>query len=187
MIERLKFLLASIVFVGLLILAFEMGQRSRPILSYESTYKTLQSLKEDISESFDISTSENLIYSYIPAYSHIYVSEGEAMEMALTLSLRNTDMKNSIKIKKILYFDTDGKLIRQYLKEEQTLAALETKEVFVKRSDIEGGSGANFVVIYEADRLTLDPIFETIMATEVRGKSYVFNSRGKIFSQKEKM
>jgi len=182
MIKKLK--IAGWVLLGLcfLSLSYQMGKLTQPKVSFESAYETVRDLNKNIIDSFNIKSAPGLAYSYIPAYSHIYVSEGEPLEMAITLSLRNVDMKGSIAIEQILYYNTEGKLIRKYLKESHQLDPLATKEIFIKKSDIEGGSGANFVVLFKSDATILPPIFEAIMTAESQGKSYVFNSRGVIYS-----
>ena len=53
---------------------------------------------------------------YVPIYSHIYSGlKGRPFELAATLSVRNTDPKNSITIISVKYYDTDGNLIKEYL------------------------------------------------------------------------
>ena len=55
---------------------------------------------------------------YVPIYSHIYHynSQEQVMNLSATLSIRNTDLTNSIIITSVRYYDSDGKLIRQDIK-----------------------------------------------------------------------
>src|SRR5687768_8682931 len=55
---------------------------------------------------------------YVPIYSHIYHynSQDQVMNLSATLSIRNTDLTNSIIITSVRYYNSDGKLIRQDIK-----------------------------------------------------------------------
>jgi hypothetical protein len=87
----------------------------------------------------DLSTGQTV---YVPAYSHIYHgSKSRPFDLAVTLSIRNTDPR---------------------LKPER-LGPLATREILVDESDSSGGSGANFVVRWSADKAVNAPIIETVM------------------------
>ncbi len=179
MFLKIKFFLSGALIVIFLLIAYTAGQSSRPDMSFDMAYDIVKS-KENGDLVEQIETNKVTKKSYIPAYSHIYISHGKPIEMAITLSLRNTDAKNNLKIDKIFYYNTQGKLIRKYLNEGLTLKPLETKEIFIKWNDVEGGSGANFIVEYQQAPLSSRPIFETIMAATSENKeSFVFSSRGK--------
>ncbi|WP_417335475.1 DUF3124 domain-containing protein [Halobacteriovorax marinus] len=183
MLEKVKTISIVISMITLVFLAKNFSQYLQPSKSYSVSYEVVEGLNEDISKSFKLNSDKKLIYSYVPAYSNIYESKGESLPMAITLSLRNIDLKNSLQIEKVLYYNTSGNLIRSYFKEGITLAPLETREVFVQKSDVEGGSGANFIVIFSSKDKIIPPIFEAVMTSSgAYGKSYVFTSRGVIYS-----
>lgn len=172
MLSKIKFIVEVLILVGIIVVLYRMESPSTPSKpSYDANYEAVKGASTIIDK-------EGLLTSYIPAYSHVYVDDGSNLEMAITLSLRNIDMENSIHIKEVLYYDTNGKLIRKYLKNGYPLKPLETKEIFIKKSDMEGGSGANFTVLFEASPETQRPLFEAIMVTSDKGNSYIFNSRG---------
>src|SRR5690349_18338532 len=53
---------------------------------------------------------------YVPVYSEIYHhNRQEIFYLAATLSIRNTDLNNSIIITSVRYYDSNGKLVKQYL------------------------------------------------------------------------
>lgn len=173
MLSKIKFIVEVLILIGIIVVLYKMNDPASPSqASYDLNFETVKDSNQTLLN------KDGLITSYIPAYSHVYVDEGSNLEMAITLSLRNIDMKNSVSIKEVLYYDTNGKLIRKYLKDGHTLKPLETKEVFIKKSDVEGGSGANFTVLFEASPETKRPLFEAIMVTSEKGSSYIFNSRG---------
>jgi hypothetical protein len=51
---------------------------------------------------------------YVPVYAHIPISEKRIMSLRTILSIRNTSRKESLIISEIDYFDTNGKLLKQF-------------------------------------------------------------------------
>ncbi len=178
MLERLKVLLLGTSVIILLFIALRVGDGSGPDISIDTNFESVSS---DVEKNTGLEDEKGFVQkrSYIPAYSHIYVSSGDTIELAVTLSLRNTDSARSLNILGVYYYNTSGKLIRKYLKDGQKLPPLATKEVFVKTKDIEGGSGANFIVEFATHPSASEPIFESIM-TSAAMNSFIFKSRGVI-------
>jgi len=53
---------------------------------------------------------------YVPAYSHIYIGNREKpFLLTVTLSIRNIDPKHQIKITLVDYYETQGKLLKNYI------------------------------------------------------------------------
>ena len=100
---------------------------------------------------------------YVPAYSHIYSRNGEPHQLEVTLSIRNTDPKRGIRLMSTRYFDTKGQLLKNYTVEVLEIGPLETVEFLVKKQDTRGGSGANFIVTWDADEPVYEPIIEAVM------------------------
>ncbi|HPO12078.1 MAG TPA: DUF3124 domain-containing protein [Candidatus Hydrogenedentes bacterium] len=100
---------------------------------------------------------------YVPVYSHIYIQDGRAYRLAATLSIRNADPMNSMVVKAVRYYDTEGKLIRNYLEQPLKIDPLATSEFFVEEKDVHGGSGAKFLVDWTAQQAIHPPIIESIM------------------------
>ncbi|HEY9769068.1 MAG TPA: DUF3124 domain-containing protein [Coleofasciculaceae cyanobacterium] len=118
---------------------------------------------------------------YVPVYSHIYHDDRQRiLDLAATLSIRNTDLTNSIIVTSVRYYDSNGKLIKQYLEQPVQLEALASYDFFVNRTDTNGGLGANFIVEWVAQTEVYEPIVEAVMiATEFQqGVSFV--SPGKV-------
>jgi hypothetical protein len=109
----------------------------------------------------DLSTGQTV---YVPAYSHIYHgSKSRPFDLAVTLSIRNTDPRNAVMLTSVDYYDTQGKLVKVHLLKPERLGPLATREILVDESDSSGGSGANFVVRWSADKAVNAPIIETVM------------------------
>ena len=50
---------------------------------------------------------------YVPVYSHIYSGNRErTFDLAVTLSLRNTDLREAISLAEIDYYDSHGNLVK---------------------------------------------------------------------------
>jgi hypothetical protein len=113
---------------------------------------------------------------YVAAYSHVFSGPRKRpFQLATTLSLRNTDPRDSLRIRSVDYYDTNGKLIRRYLDKPLVLGALGSSYIYIEEKDDSGGFGANFLVSWEADKAINEPIVEAIMigATSGQGISFV--------------
>ncbi len=100
---------------------------------------------------------------YAPAYSHIYVQEGSAYRLAVTLSIRNTDTNNPIFINSVIYYNSEGAMLRTYLDKRLELAPFAAAEFFVPETDTQGGSGASFLVKWDAPTSVNPPLIESVM------------------------
>jgi hypothetical protein len=100
---------------------------------------------------------------YVPVYSHIYAMGGKPFLLEATLSVRNTDPDEGITIASVRYYDTNGNLIKDYLEKPMLLKPLATVEFLVAQKEIEGGSGANFIVEWVSDTRVNQPVIEAVM------------------------
>jgi len=116
---------------------------------------------------------------YVPVYSHIYADGGKPHLLEATLSIRNLDPNHAISIKSVSYFDTKGSLIKEYLDGELALGPLETTALLVEKRDVRGGSGANFIVVWDAEEPVYEPLIEAIMVGFSAGNSISFVSPGR--------
>lgn len=120
---------------------------------------------------------------YIPIYSHIYGGDREhRIDLAATLSIRNTDPQQPIAILAVDYYDTGGKLQKHYLDAPRRLPPLASVRFVVKESDKTGGSGANFIVRWSADKPVNPPLIESVMIGTRAQLGISFTSRGQVLS-----
>lgn len=117
---------------------------------------------------------------YVPIYSHIPVFNKEILSLRAILSVRNTSEKENLIISKIDYYDTNGKLLKSYLDQPISLAKMATYEVEISSLDVSGGTGANFIVKWDATSEISSPIIESLMYGANGHHSYSFISRGQI-------
>lgn len=117
---------------------------------------------------------------YLPIYSHLYHGDpdrsGKAEETLTSahISIRNTDSSGTLRITSARYYDTAGKLLKDYVPAPRQVGPLGTLELFVPRADVAGGSGANFLITWSADSPINPPLVEALHA-DVRA------SRGMVF------
>lgn len=118
---------------------------------------------------------------YVPVYSHIYHQERQQIfNLAVTLSIRNTDLTNPIIVTSVRYYDSEGKLVKQYLERPIQLDALASTDFVVDRNDTSGGSGANFIVEWVAQKEISEPVIEAIMIGTDFQQGISFTSSGKV-------
>ena len=121
---------------------------------------------------------------YLPIYSHIWYGDrdkkGNPAQTLLSsmVSIRNTDPGSPIRVLSARYYDTFGRLIREYLPTPVTVPAFATHELFVEYQDSSGGSGANFAIIWESEGEVSPPLVEAIHARMDAGRSVVFSTSG---------
>lgn len=128
--------------------------------------------------SVDLSEGQTL---YVPVYSHIYSGlKGRTFDLAATLSIRNTDPKYPINLVSVKFYDTDGKLLKDYVSEPVRLNALVSTRYIIKEAEIGGGSGANFMVTWKSEKKVNPPIIEAIMIGTKSGQGISFVSRGQV-------
>jgi hypothetical protein len=124
---------------------------------------------------------------YVPAYSSIFTSDPpQNFNLAVTLSLRNTDRARPIILISAEYFDHDGKLIHDYLKKPLRIGPLAAVELFVKERDTRGGVSASFLVEWLAEEAVTPPVVESIMISTASAQGVSFISPGRVLADRSK-
>lgn len=119
---------------------------------------------------------------YLPIYSHIWHGDfdrtGEPAKtlVSISVSIRNTDPANAIRVSSAQYYDTNGRKLKEYVASPRTIAPMGTYELFIPRSDDSGGSGANFLISWSADTAVNPPVVEGVHANLPAGRSIVFTT-----------
>lgn len=162
------------------------------IFSCDKPKKTVMNC---LSTDFDTSTlqinSENyknvrgqLIY--LPVYSNIpYLVDTTEYEfdMSAFVAIHNTDLKNSIKITKVLYFNTNGKIVCDFLNDEtKILEPLSTVDYFIPYED-KSGIGSNFLIEWISENPVNEPLIEAITINLKTYHSAAIVSNGKIIRE----
>lgn len=121
---------------------------------------------------------------YLPLYSNIPYSEKTGdYDLSGFLTIHNTDLKQNLVVTQILYFNTNGKLMKNFLgKSRLTLLPLQSKSFLIPEKD-KSGTGANFLVEWKTDTAINIPLIETIMLSLKSGQGVSFLSTGKVIEQ----
>ncbi|WP_035245173.1 DUF3124 domain-containing protein [Desulfogranum mediterraneum] len=120
---------------------------------------------------------------YVPLYSHIYADErykDKPFLLTATLSVRNTDPERTITLRKVNYYDSQGKLLQKYLEKPLEIGPLGSTRYIVRESESKGGSGAKFLVHWDAPAQVTEPIIESIMIGTKMQQGISFISRGRV-------
>jgi len=121
---------------------------------------------------------------YVPVYSHIYSGDRERpFNLTATMSIRNTDPANPITVLSVAYYNSEGKVISEYLSGDKQLPPLAAIRFVVKESDTRGGSGASFLIRWKAEKRVSPPIAEAIMISTRSQQGVSFTSRGKVVEE----
>ncbi len=121
---------------------------------------------------------------YVSIYSHIYSGlKARPFDLAAILSIRNTNINQPVTIVSAKYYDTDGKLLKEYLNEPLQLNALASTRYIIKEGDKAGGSGANFIVKWKSEKKVNPPIIEAVMIGTHSGQGISFVSRGQVIKE----
>ena len=121
---------------------------------------------------------------YVSIYSHIYSGlKARPFDLAAILSIRNTDINQPVTIVSVKYYDTEGKLLKEYLDDPLQLKALASTRYIIMEDDKAGGSGANFIVKWKSNKKVTPPIIEAVMIGTHSGQGISFVSRGQVIEE----
>jgi Protein of unknown function (DUF3124) len=124
---------------------------------------------------------------YVPAYSSIYTSDrAHRFELAVTLSIRNTDQDHPMILNTARYYDQDGQLIRDYLKKPLRIGPMSSTEFFVSESDTKGGVSASFLVEWVAEQTLTAPVVESVMVGTSSGQGVSFTCSGRVLADRSR-
>ena len=110
-------------------------------------------------------------------------SKAVPLNWGATLSIRNTDTKYAITLVSVKFYDTNGKLLKDYLPEPLRLEELVSTRYVIKEGESGGGSGANFLVTWKAEQKVNPPIIEAIMIGTKSGQGISFVSPGQVIAE----
>lgn len=119
---------------------------------------------------------------YLPIYSHMLYGNigrsGTASKVLLSalVSIRNTDGKRPLRLLSARYYETQGKFLREYVPTPVVLPPFGTHELFVELHDDSGGSGANFLIRWEAEAAVNPPLVEALHANMDSGKAVILTT-----------
>lgn len=122
---------------------------------------------------------------YVPVYSDIYSRRKDLrFLLTATLSIRNTSYTDTLLISTIDYFDTQGALVRSYLDKTIFLKPMASIDYVIDEDDDTGGTGANFIVVLNAQSDKVRPVIQSIMISTNGQQGIAFTTDGISISKK---
>lgn len=158
----------------------EKNQPAGTMESNVSAGEPADSLLPDYSDFNRLSSSEGQTI-YVPVYSHIYqLNQQKTFNLTATLSFRNADLNRTLMLTKVLYYDSEGNIVKDYLNEPRTIHPLASTSFVVEENDLRGGVGANFIVAWESEEPVFPPIVEAVMISTSQQQGISFVSVGRV-------
>ncbi len=122
---------------------------------------------------------------YVPIYSHIYtLNKSRVINLAATLSIRNTDAQNPIRLNSARYYDTHGALVKEYAPAPLRLGPMASTDFVVAEDDTSGGVGANFIVEWSASIEVTAPVVEAVIISTASQQGISFVSAGRVIKDR---
>ena len=119
---------------------------------------------------------------YLPIYAFIQYGDldksGVARQLPVSalVSIHNTDLDRPLKLLAARYYSTEGKFLRNFVSSPRILKPMETLEFLVERRDGVGGSGANFVIQWEAEVAVSPPLVQALHIELQTNRAIVFTT-----------
>ena len=124
----------------------------------------------------DTSALVNKHAVYVPVYSHIYAESGASLiYLTATLSIRNTSFTDSFYVIDVVYYGSQGEVLKHYLNSTLLVKPMASIEFVVERTNSKGGAGANFIVNWGAYKTGIEPLIQTLMNEGSAGTSFIAN------------
>jgi hypothetical protein len=121
---------------------------------------------------------------YVPVYSHIYGgAKNNEIQLTASVFIRNTDPEKTLTVKEVHYYNFQGTLLKKYISQPKTIPPLGTVKFIVDEADRSGGSGACFIIKWQAEKKISSPLVEAIMITTRMQLGISFTSRGVIIDK----
>jgi hypothetical protein len=127
-------------------------------------------------------TLSNGQHLYLPIYAFIRYGDldnsGAARQLPVSslVSIHNTDLDKPVTVLSARYYSTEGKFLRNFVSSPRILKPMETLEVLVERRDVVGGSGANFVIQWEAAVPVSPPLVQALHVELQTNRAIVFTT-----------
>jgi hypothetical protein len=124
---------------------------------------------------------------YVPCYTSFMSgsqADSYAFEAKPTIFIHNTDQNNAIDIVRIDFYDTNGKLVEKYLQQPRKLNANSAMRINVKKLlKGEEGSGAHFIIQWEAEHKVVEPLIQTWFVGAVGTRGYSYTSPARVIQE----
>jgi hypothetical protein len=121
---------------------------------------------------------------YVPVYSSVRLLEGRTMlNLAVTVSVRNTDAARPIRVEAVRYFGNDGGERGDAFAAPGVLGPMASAEMVIRQSELVGDIGANLIVEWRSDGPVSPPLVEAVMVGISGTQGFAFASRAVILDE----
>lgn len=128
------------------------------------------------------STTGELVY--VPIYSSTPPQVGKSrFPLTAILSVHNVALDQRLALTAVTYFDTSGRRLKEMVEANTDLGPLETKQFVIPARDQSGGTGANFVVRWEAEAEAARPVIEALMISTTSAQGVSFTTQGTVIQK----
>ncbi len=115
---------------------------------------------------------------YVPVHSHIERKHTRAaVDLQVTLIVRNTDERNAIRIDSVRSHAASGHLLDEHLSRPLILAPMAVRQIVSSEGD-EAGNLASFIVGWSSGEPVRAPIVEALMVSSQGARGLSFRSVG---------
>jgi hypothetical protein len=120
---------------------------------------------------------------YVPCRTS-FLGADHSFDVKSTIFIHNTDQNNQITIVRIDFYNTDGKLVEKYLQQPLKLDANAATRIIVKeRLAGEAGSGAHFIIQWQAENKVVEPLVEIWLFSAVGTRGHSFTAQAKVIQE----
>lgn len=121
---------------------------------------------------------------YVPAYARVNSSDAKhSFALAVTVTVRNTDLENPIFVRTVRYYSESGILMKELVSTPLRVAPMAMVAFPMEQFDRSDGIGANFLVEWVAETVVNEPIIEALMVSQAGEKGFSFATSGRVLKQ----
>ena len=163
--------IASLLFIVFIFVSCDTEEEYSPIhkLDLSNHTATVNMIKSD--KSFT---------TYLPIYTSVFTrSQNQHKPVTTTVSIHNINVKDSLFVNKINYYNTEGEFVRSYIENPIFIRPMETINIVVHQADNSGGTGANFLIDWVLNNQESNPpLIDALMISTTGQHGLSFTTRG---------
>lgn len=120
---------------------------------------------------------------FLPVYSEVpYGDRNAALNLAVTVTLRNLDANHVITLKRVDYIGIKGNVVKSFLG-DGIVKPMAAEIYVVRESDRTGGASAGFLVEWESSSPVLPPLLEGVMVNGAYNQGMAFVTSARVLAE----
>jgi hypothetical protein len=134
---------------------------------------TLKPMSEPLSEGLKAKSI------YLPFYRTLYVGENRVVKkLPATLSVHNTSLEHPVILRKLTYYDRNGKVITERLDKPHLLSPMASAEFYIDPEQLGSDIIASTIVDWSSEENISPPLIEAIVVGKYGTKGFSVLIRG---------